>query len=162
MYREVDNNLFLGQINTIIEFSAFFFMYCYVLEFKDRKLIFWLSSLLFSVFVITDVFFIEGQENVNAISRNSEGIVLIVCSIVYFYKLIVRTEYANILSLPAFWINAGVITYFSGGFFLILFSNYLIENDQLGYLIFFIIHSVFNITFNLLIAVGFFKQRHVR
>lgn len=162
LYQGVENNLFLGPINTIIEFSAFFYMYCFVLEIKNRKWVYGVVLILFTLFAVIDAFYIEGWENLNALSRNTAGIILIVCSIVYFYKLMVRAKYADILALPAFWINASVITYFSGGFFLILFSNHLIENDRVGYLIFFIIHSVFNITFNLLIAVGFFKQRNVR
>lgn len=161
LYLNVENNLFLGQINCAIEFSAFAYMYITLLKIKQPLIVFASLSILFTYFVIMDVFYIEGVLSVNALSKNTEAIILIAFSIIYFYKLITRAEHEHLLKLPAFWMCTGAIIYFSGRFFIILFSNYLIENDTAGYAVFFIIHSIFNLTFNILIAIGFLKQRYV-
>lgn len=153
------NSLFFSHLCTPIEFSAFLFFYFEVLNVKPKTIIYIPLVLLFSIFVVLDIYYFSGRDKVGVASRNTEALILIVFAIVFFYRIMVKTQYTNILSLPAFWINASVLVYFSGNFFLILFSNYLISISDLSYLVFFTINSIFNFSFNLLLGIGLYKGK---
>ena len=50
---------------------------------------------------------------------------LITMSLLFFYQLLNNLEIENILKYPHFWINVGILMYFSGAFFTFIFAEYI-------------------------------------
>jgi hypothetical protein len=50
---------------------------------------------------------------------------LIAMSLLFFYQLLNNLEIENILKYPHFWINVGILIYFSGAFFTFIFAEYI-------------------------------------
>ena len=104
-----------------------------------------------AVTVIFSAFFIQGITMYPSVSNTVLCLLLIVLSLTYFYQLLTRQEFIHIDKQGLFWINSGILFYFSINIFLfMLFNKISLEqrND------FNMIQSVTNIIANLLYSVG--------
>jgi hypothetical protein len=89
--------------------------------------------------------------NYPSFSNTVLSIFLIPISLLYFYQLLNPKEFVHIEKQPMFWINSGVLIYFSINVFLFMLFE-LIDNKSNYYMI----HSVTNTVTNLLFAIGLF------
>lgn len=151
-------NLFLSHTLTFLEFSIFTFIFFNILKINERKTLLITIILTFLLICLIDLEFISGYKKINEFSRNVECFTLITFAILYFKNFIQQTEYQNPLKLFSFWFSTATIIYFSGSFFLFIFSNNILDKSPATFLALFTIHSVFNITFNILLAVSFTKK----
>lgn len=154
-------NLFLSHILTFLEFSIFTFIFFDLLNIRKRKLLLTAILSAFLIICLVDVMFISGYMKMNELSRNVECFSLITFAIFYFKTFIQQTEYQNPLKLFSFWFSTASIIYFSGSFFLFIFSNSILDTSPATFLALFTIHSLFNITFNTLLAISFTKKTNV-
>ena len=93
-------------------------------------------------------------------SVSIECIVLASYSLYFFYIVLQKLLFENLLKEPVFWINSAVLIYFMGNFLLFLFSNDLLKSNIHQHIVLWgIIHSFCNICFNLLLIVGLWKTR---
>ncbi len=90
----------------------------------------------------------------NTKSLGLEATIFIFISVGYFYVLLNKMEFENPYYNPIFWINSGVLIYFSGAFFSFMFSAPKFQ--ELGI---WSIHSVIHLIFMLFILIGFWKVR---
>jgi len=78
--------------------------------------------------------------------------VLLICfSLAYFFQLLSRQEFVHIEKQGLFWINAGVLFYFSINIFLFMLFKRMITAHQEGY---YMINNITNIIANILYSVG--------
>jgi len=79
------------------------------------------------------------------------GVLVIFFSLAYFYQLLNRQEFIHIEKQGLFWINAGVLFYYSINLFLFMLLRKIIAAHLEDY---FMIHIVTNIIANILFTVG--------
>jgi hypothetical protein len=115
-----------------------------------KKIIIILSATALLIVTI-NIIFIEGIWEYPSISNTVLSVLLIFFSLAYFYELLNRQEFIHIEKQGLFWINAGVIFYFSLNIFLFMLFNRIISVHQQDY---YMIHNIVNIIANILFSVG--------
>jgi ABC-type transport system involved in cytochrome c biogenesis permease subunit len=151
MHLGVRNNLFLMHIFDIMAVLIFTGIYYYAFyEPLFKKIALGLCGIAF-VTIISNLIFIEGIKGYPAISNTVLGVLLIILSLAYFYQLLTRQEFTYIEKQGLFWVNAGVLLYFSITVFLFMVFNKLSIASQNDYLM---IQSITNIISNILFSVG--------
>lgn len=76
-------------------------------------------------------------------------------ALLYFYQLLRQPAATALAAQPLFWINAGVLLYFSGNLFVFMLRNWLLlATPSSAHGSYWLIHSAMNILANLLYAVG--------
>jgi hypothetical protein len=153
------NNFFLFHIHTVFEYGCLALVYYYLFNSKIIKRVLLGSIVLVAVFAIADPIFIENIASMNTIPRFINSILLIVLSMLFFYKIFIDMKIFPLGSHPMFWINTGILIYFSGTLFLFIFSNSLMEQSDQTYWESWIIHSILNILLNLFFAIGLWHKR---
>jgi hypothetical protein len=103
------------------------------------------------VVVICNALFIEGLLVYPSISNTALSLLMIPLSLGYFYELLTRQEFVHIEKQGMFWINAGVLFYFSILIFLFMLYNKISHTDRNDY---YMMQSVTNIIANLLYSAG--------
>ena len=101
--------------------------------------------------VIFNVIFIESIWEFPSVSNTVLSVLLIFFSLAYFYQLLTRQEFIHIEKQGMFWINAGVLFYFSINIFLFMLFKRIISEHLEGY---YMIHNIVNIIANILYSVG--------
>lgn len=151
------SNLITFHVYTLSEFSliTLFYMLFYKQYFKVGYLL-----LLFPVFYIVEYidYKINGFNSLDNFSVTVESSIFILMSLLSFAYLLRNLIYENVLSLPFFWINSGILIYFSGNILLFISDKSLPPADS--YLLFLLIHSPLNVIYNVLICIGFIKAKN--
>jgi hypothetical protein len=83
-------------------------------------------------------------------------LMILIFSLVYFYKQLDNHENLFIYSTSPFWIVIAVLLYKAGTFFLFLYTNSLSQNEKMN---FYLLNSVFYLIQNLLLAFSFLIPR---
>jgi hypothetical protein len=139
------NSLPIHHFYTVVEFSVSLIISSLVI-YPNAKSPYRFLSIIALVLLISilDVSFFESLKSVNSIPRVIQGLTMIAISIYFFYKIFIASEFIDILRYPYFWLYTGWLIYFSGTFFLFVYSY------QTGMTITYpIIHSVLYIFLNL-------------
>ena len=155
----VQNNLFIFHIFTLIEFILLTLFYSYLLKNYIHPKIYYLLIFLFTLMAFFD-YKIGGLNTINSLSSTVESILLVINSLLLFFFIIYKMMIPNLLSSSIFWINSGILIYFSGNIFLFAFSNYLHTTEVEKYAILWaIMHSSLNIIYNICLSTAFWKTR---
>lgn len=117
-----------------------------------RKTVFFTGSGAL-ILVASNALFIQGILTYPSLANTVQSIILIIFSLLYFYQIFAKQEYVHIEKQALFWINSGVLIYFSINIFLFMLFNRIIEQQIEG---FYAIHSVTNIFSNVLYTIGLF------
>ncbi len=102
------------------------------------------------------------SKQITTLNANTEAIrdiMMIVCSIAYFFVLLKDLPQRNLLEYPMFWINSAVLFYFSCTFILSLSLDYLIlilKDNLIGYWTF---RNFLRTLFCIIICIGIWKAR---
>ena len=147
----------IGNIYLPMEAIALLSVY-YVLLKKPavRYAIIFFGLSFFSLYALTI------SKQITTLNANTEAIrdiMMIVCSITYFFVLLKDLPQRNLLEHPMFWINSAILFYFSCTFMLSLSLDYLILilNDNLiGYWTF---RNFLRTLFCIIICIGIWKAR---
>ena len=147
-----NNNL--PAIHLFIAISIMFFAAIYYYAFFNpflKKIVIILAAIALLI-VIFNVIFVEGIWQYPSMSNTVLGVLLIFFSLAYFYQLLNRQEFIHIEKQGLFWINAGVLFYFSINIFLFMLLRRIIAaHQQEDY---YMIHIITNIIANVLYSVG--------
>lgn len=153
------SNLYIYHYFTVIEFA--FISLFYALFFKkyfNTMFIYFLIPAFLGV-AYTD-YKINGLNSMDNFSTSVESIILIFYSLFFFYYVLKNLVLENLLSTPVFWLNTAILFYFSGNMILFVFSNHMAKTDNAKYIILWaIIHTFFNVIYNTLLSLGFWKVR---
>jgi len=137
-------NAFVFHLHTVLEFAFVCILFSKIIQVKWFTYLSITLCICFTIFCIINALYIEGLEAFNFLPRGIEGILAIIFSVYFFYRLFTAEESLDLLRYPYFWLFAGWLIYFSGTFFLFIY------NDSAGFdIIFPVIHSVLNILLNL-------------
>jgi hypothetical protein len=152
-----NNNLFLQDIYTPVEFVLFALFYKSFFDTFSKSPLHYALIGAFLCVAIFDSFFVNDIFTINNFSDSLEAIVFILYSLTAFFFIMKRLMFEDLLSTPFFWINIAILIYFAGNLFLFMFSNYLQNNDRGQYQALYTIHSVTNIIYYILISIGFWR-----
>src|ERR1700743_900732 len=145
------NNLFMIHIFDLLAVVFFTLIYCHAFYkqiFKKITLILGSATLLV---MLGNEIFIESMDKYPAISNTILCMLCIPLSLIYFYQIFSRQEFVHIEKQGMFWINAGVLIYFSVNIFLFMLFNKISSAERSNY---YMMQSVSNIVANLLYSVG--------
>ena len=150
---QVRNNFPLFHLYDLLAILFFTAIY-YRAFFKPilKKIALVLGSIAL-VGVICNALLFENIWTYPSISNTILCMLMIILSLTYFYQLLTRQEFVHIEKQGLFWVNAGIIFYFSINIFLFMLYNKINENVRNDY---YMILSVTSIIANLLYSVGLF------
>ena len=117
------SNLPLHHFYTVVEFSVALIISSIILyPSKNARIIYCMIIVSVLSILLVDLAFFESLDMLNSIPRVIEGLTMIAISVLFFYKVFVATELVDILKYPYFWLFTGWLVYFSGTFFLFVYS----------------------------------------
>lgn len=148
------NNLWVGDAFMFIQFTVL--LYIFSKQFS-AKTPFVITYATIVCFYIVSLFFLSSAMRSLVRSNAVDGLVLIVVSILFFFKLLSELKVINIHRLPVLWISFATLFYYSGNLFVFLAATYL-ETDQHYLRVFWILHNVLNIIKNILFAIGLWQS----
>ena len=152
------NNFFIFHIFTPLEFILLSGVYYYGTVLRPVKIVLVVIVSFFLALVLTDSFFSDKLKSVDSIASASESLLLIVYSLLFFFYLLKKLEYKNLFNNPMFWFNSGVLIYFSGNFFLFIFSNYMLHVSYSYFSSMWGIHDFLNLLINILFSIALWKR----
>jgi hypothetical protein len=150
-HHNVTNNfpaIHLFIVISLVFFAAIYYNAFFSPLLKKATLI---LSILAFVLLILNLILNEGVWEYPSMSNTVLSVLLIFFSLVYFYQLLTRQEFIHIENQGLFWINAGVLFYFSVNIFLFMLFRRIINSHQEDY---YMIHNVTNIIANVIFTVG--------
>lgn len=118
------NNLAVYNSYALVNFNLLFLLYYYQFGSKTKKFMVFVQ-ILFNILAVLNTLFLQKISIFNSNLTTSAALVLIACALAYFYKLLKEIKYQKLEKNPLFWINSGVILYYSGSLILFLLGNVL-------------------------------------
>ena len=152
--RSTSGNAFIPlRIYTIVEFTLVaLFLKTVIKSVKVKKGI-QISIFLFVIYAIIDLY-ISKSVSFDSIPSGVSCILTLLFSIYYLYEQIRDPNNLFLYSSPHFWIVVGLIIYFSGTFFVYIFSQSNYDNPEFK-ASFTVINASFIILRNLLFSIAF-------
>ncbi len=143
------NNHFVLHVYTASEFVLLALLYQLVLRTKKAIAI---VAVAFLLFKICDVIFITGINQVDNLAVSIESVVMICLSLLCFSRLMSSQE-GNLLGVPLFWINSGILIYFSSNFFLFAYSSHIFDELK-EYYFYWSIHNILVVVRDILFTIA--------
>ena len=154
------NTLPMGNAYLLAQFTLLFWIF--TMQFRTKK-VFIIIYFGFVFFYIINLSFIQSFLIFNSNSNVVASLILMLLSLLYFYKLLNELPSIHIHQLPMLWISFGVLVYYSGTLFTFLASNYFFQLTDEESVMVWILHNLLNITKNFLFAIGLWQSyRKVR
>ena len=149
-------NHWVNNTFSIFEYSCFsFYFYKIVCNLRLKQFI-KIVSIMGLVFILFITF--NRIEKINIIDTisSSVGIILIILFVlINFYEILYSDNSDNLLTYHIFWIASGVLIYFSGFFFVNLFSDILLFHKiKLPSFWYYSIYYILLIIFRIFLAIG--------
>ncbi|MDJ1485702.1 hypothetical protein QNI19_35065 [Cytophagaceae bacterium DM2B3-1] len=148
------NNNFIFHFYTVAEFLLLAIIYRKHLNTLIKSVHVLAVMIAFVLFAVINTVFFQSLKQFNSHTIFVECILLIVLAILYFYKELRDLENRHLERVPMFWINASVITYFSGSLVLFYVANDLISESMKTKGVIWGTHALFNIVHYVLYAIA--------
>jgi hypothetical protein len=156
----VENTLLLSHLYVIFSFILLCLFFQEVLKGFIKRIWFKSIMVLFGVFYFIIILFFQSFNEYPNISFSVLSIIIIVFSLLYFYKTMIEAKIVKLADEPLVWINTGIVIFFTGNFFYHIFFNVFLESSR-EFLI--MISTYFRILiaiFYSLITIGFIKAKN--
>jgi hypothetical protein len=155
------SNTVLYNFFTLFEFSYYIILISQAINTRKAKKILYSVVAIYLVIALFNIFFI--QKNVFHSITYSLGCLLVVaCSVYYFFELFQQPKSSSLLREPAFWICTGLLFYYSCSFPLMGAINFLnvipplLFNNAITFL------TILNILLYSLFTIAFLCQLKIR
>lgn len=122
---------------------------------RKKKMVFILIAVVFLITAVLNSYLYQ-KSSLNSYSYVFQAIVIIVYTILYFYKLIADLPEQYIHRLPMFWINSSFLIFYSGTFILFTFTSYLTHVVKDNMITYWSFHNMLSILEHLIIFVGLY------
>jgi hypothetical protein len=145
--------------NTFTLFETALILYIYYLKFeaKSMKSIIIIFAAVFFLLAVFLLFIKQGINKQDNVLNTIESAFLMGLAYSYFYNL---TNEVNVNKLSDFyftWINAGVLIYFSGGFVMFLFNEYIEGFFIQQFYLVYCLYLFASIVYHILLTVGIWR-----
>ncbi|MDX2174387.1 MAG: hypothetical protein SFY56_14895 [Bacteroidota bacterium] len=144
-------------------FELLIISYLYWLQFNNRVLKFTIVSFV-GIYLISIVYFFLTHQNIENIINYADVIeasIIIILSLIFFFKVLADLEIPKLTAYPFFWFNSAFLLYFGTSFFLFLFNNNLRSFNETIVLFLNAIHLLMNICFNTILSIGLCKVKKI-
>lgn len=140
------NNLPLFHFYAVIEFSIILLIYewSYQKSISSRSGFRYLIYFMVIFAILNGVFF-QGLLEFNSNVITLSAFILTFFSLLYYYKLLKEVKHLSLERQPMFWINTGVLIYFSSSLVFFLASNVLASQSIEVRGIVWGTHAIFNV-----------------
>lgn len=146
-----ESNNLLYNCQTILEFTLISLIFYYVF---DRDFLKKGILLLITLFIpIALVLIVENPFYFNENLNGTSGLLLILITLTYFYRLLQNMSIPILSHSAMFWISSGVLLYFSGTIFVYIFSSVVFENNMPLWSI----NLYLNILFHIMLTIGIWQ-----
>jgi len=145
------NNQPVLHLNIILSVLFLIAIYYYVLILPGLKKLVLITGSVAVLGLLYCLLFVNGIWDYPTWANTILSLLAILFSIIYFIQLLNRQEFVHIEKLGFFWINSGVLFYFSVNIFLFMLFQRMVANHQEEY---YIILHLTNIITNILFSVG--------
>ena len=146
------NNLLIMQLYTLLEFTFLTLLYRAIVRRKIIRKAATFCLAAFFIFKVIDMRYITGLYQIDTWAITIESMVMIVFGFFCFAQLLDERN-STLVGKPVFWINTGILVYFSGSFFIFLYSTYIFSNAE-EYYMYWSIHNMLVIVRDVLFAIG--------
>lgn len=153
-------NLPILHLYTVLEFNLIaLFYFSFFGYFYNRRLV---PSLMvfFTGFAVLNSLFIQKITEFNTYSRGLEALLVIIFSLLCFYKLLIELSSKNPTQQPIFWINTGFLLYFAGNLVLFILSNVILKENKAFNYMSWGLHSCLIALLYILIGIGLWNSPH--
>lgn len=158
LWRTGSNNLFLLHFYTPVECIIWLLMYAQLFESRKMKRFIRATIYFFLLFSVLNTIYWQPLETFNANSRSLESAILVVFSLLYYFKLFKEKKVDRLELYDSFWLNGAVLIYFSGSFLLFGFSNLLLQSDTYRIKEVWIVHAFFVLVYYAMISIGIWTK----
>ncbi|QGY42865.1 hypothetical protein GM418_04100 [Maribellus comscasis] len=156
---DVKNAMPLLHLYGAISLGLLFAFYFYVLKSLIDKRIYLILTFVFFIYWVVNSLFIQSIFEYPSLPSSLGDILIILLSIMYFYKVMMEAKIVKLADEPSIWINTAILIYYTGNlFFYILFNNILEVSREFSKITVYY-YSALMALFYILIAVGFLKAR---
>jgi len=155
-----ENHFLINFICSLFEFILLSLFYSFIIIGKITNAVYFM--LAFFVVSCWLEISLNGINNINTFSSSSESILVIIYSLLLLVFVMKKMMHENLLHIPFFWINSGILIYYAGNLFLLALDNYIVYHEikcQTAILNFF--HSFFYMMYNIFLIIGFLKIKKV-
>ena len=149
-------NHWVNNILSIFEYSCFsYYLYYITNSIKLKQLIKIIGIVGFFLIIFITLNRIEKINIIDTLSSSIGIIILILFVLINFYEILNTDEHKDLLTYPVFWVSSGILIYFSGFFFVNLFSDILLFHKiNLGDFWYHSIYYILLIIFRIFLAIG--------
>lgn len=154
-----ENTYMVQNSFTLLETTLLLIIYYLKFETKNQKRLIVSFYCLFIALSIYLFIIKKGFNKQDNILNTFESAVFMSCAYFYFFILMKELKILKITDDYFTWINAAILIYFSAGFVMFLFNEY-IENlyINLFYLVY-CLYLISSIAFNIILSMGIWKNR---
>ncbi|MBC8756234.1 hypothetical protein H2O64_16275 [Kordia sp. YSTF-M3] len=159
LYIKGENNMHLLHVYTVVEYTLWSLFYYQLFQKVWVKRLLISLNILFILFSIYNVLNWQPLDTYNSYGRSLEGILLLCFAIGWFYKVFINSAIKRLETHPIFWINAGVLVYFSGAFLLFSSKNFMQKISREEFIAIWTLHGIFLIIHYLFISIGIWLKK---
>jgi uncharacterized membrane protein YidH (DUF202 family) len=162
MAERKQNNIFIYNLFSVLEFCFYFFFFHSVLKGYLKKIKGSVIIILYLALALVNIFLIQGKNNFHTYTYILGCIICIILSITYFYFLFKYSTVSNLIKDPVFWISAALLLYYSCTLPVFGILNFLTNLAVPFYTELAFIIEFMNIALYLLFAIGFICRINIR
>jgi len=133
-FKLIQNNkvaqLLVNRFALIGEFTLLCFYYYNYLSLRNRKVILIISCVLFTLYSFYDYTTTTNPVDFSYRPLIVECLFFALLIVFFFYEKLKYSIEVPILHTPEFWVSVAFLLYFSGNFFLFLFSTTMLRNTE--------------------------------
>lgn len=142
----------------MFEFFLWALFFWYLMESFVNKKLYWLVVIIFEIYCIMNIIFIQDLNKYTS-TRAVESILMMLLSIITFYRIMIEGKIEKLVREPVIWINSAVLLYSSSSiFFHLVFNVLLVKNVEFlkksGY-----VFMAVNAIFYALLSFSFYLQK---
>lgn len=151
----------IGDCYVFLETLLFLAFYHVLFAYNRYLRLALFGSAFISIGIYSMVLFGDATYPWYAVLSATRNVLLILFSVVTFFKLLTDLPNDNLLSLPLFWINSGILFYFSCTFMLSLSMDYIAQVLTNDFKMFWTFKNFLRAGFCVVICVGIWKARNL-
>ena len=149
----INPNLY-GNVYQVLSMPLIAIFFYYAIQWPSLKKWLIVINILYFIFCVYNLFFLQKPETINSYSQIFESIIILVLCILFFFKLLKELPARQIQMVPLFWIMSGFLFSYAGKLVIYAITHYAINilNDPL--LIIYMFHNLLTLLGYVLITIG--------
>ncbi len=157
-YKNINN--VIGNLFVLFELGIFLYLFYSVLNRKSMRIT--IASLL-SLYIIFFLLITTHQiSSLDSATQTIRDLIMIICAVMYFFHLMYDLPENSLTKSPMFWINSGILFFFSCTFILSLSINYLLDVQRDDFALFWAFRNFLRAIFCIIICLGIWQARKRR